>query len=389
MGCSFRSLFTGLLSSLWILVSVSLHAVIEEVDAIAAIVDDDVVLVSELLNRYELFVERIKQSGTSEVPPRETVLSQLMERLVIESLQIQEAERRGIIIDDEMLTEAVTSFAGQNGMDLDGFQKSLADEGVSYRSFREDIRREMLLGRVQRDMVNRQIYITEQDVADLRGSPFFREWVSDQYRVGHILLRIDDPLSDIAVSAAKDKAGDILSKHRAGEEFGKLAIAHSAGSTALEGRDLGWRRAAELPSLFSETVIELEIGETPDPITNSLGIHIIQLLDKRGASMQKELRTQVRHILVQPSEIKSDESARSEIDRVRERVLAGEDFADVAREVSDDAGSALAGGDLGWRDSADFVDEFRAVMDAIPENEISDVFRSQFGWHILQVLVRL
>ena len=388
MGCSFRSLFTGLLSSLWILVSVSLHAVIEEVDAIAAIVDDDVVLVSELLNRYELFVERIKQSGTSEVPPRETVLSQLMERLVIESLQIQEAERRGIIIDDEMLTEAVTSFAGQNGMDLDGFQKSLADEGVSYRSFREDIRREMLLGRVQRDMVNRQIYITEQDVADLRGSPFFREWVSDQYRVGHILLRIDDPLSDIAVSAAKDMAADILSKLRAGEEFGKLAIAHSAGSTALEGGDLGWRRAAELPSLFSETVIELEIGETPDPITNSLGIHIIQLLDKRGASMQKELRTQVRHILVQPSEIKSDESARSEIDRVRERVLAGEDFADVAREVSDDAGSALAGGDLGWRDSADFVDEFRAVMDAIPENEISDVFRSQFGWHILQVLDR-
>ncbi len=388
MGCSFRSLFTGLLSSLWILVSVSLHAVIEEVDAIAAIVDDDVVLVSELLNRYELFVERIKQSGTSEVPPRETVLSQLMERLVIESLQIQEAERRGIIIDDEMLTEAVTSFAGQNGMDLDGFQKSLADEGVSYRSFREDIRREMLLGRVQRDMVNRQIYITEQDVADLRGSPFFREWVSDQYRVGHILLRIDDPLSDIAVSVAKDMAGDILSKLRAGEEFGKLAIAHSAGSTALEGGDLGWRRAAELPSLFSETVIELEIGETPDPITNSLGIHIIQLLDKRGASMQKELRTQVRHILVQPSEIKSDESARSEIDRVRERVLAGEDFADVAREVSDDAGSALAGGDLGWRDSADFVDEFRAVMDAIPENEISDVFRSQFGWHILQVLGR-
>jgi len=388
MGCSFRSLFTGLLSSLWILVSVSLHAVIEEVDAIAAIVDDDVVLVSELLNRYELFVERIKQSGTSEVPPRETVLSQLMERLVIESLQIQEAERRGIIIDDEMLTEAVTGFAGQNGMDLDGFQKSLADEGVSYRSFREDIRREMLLGRVQRDMVNRQIYITEQDVADLRGSPFFREWVSDQYRVGHILLRIDDPLSDIAVSAAKDMAGDILSKLRAGEEFGKLAIAHSAGSTALEGGDLGWRRAAELPSLFSETVIELEIGETPDPITNSLGIHIIQLLDKRGASMQKELRTQVRHILVQPSEIKSDESARSEIDRVRERVLAGEDFADVAREVSDDAGSALAGGDLGWRDSADFVDEFRAVMDAIPENEISDVFRSQFGWHILQVLGR-
>ena len=192
----------------------------------------------------------------------------------------------------------------------------------------------------------------------------------------------------MAVSTAKDMAVDILGKLRAGEEFSRLAIAHSAGSTALEGGDLGWRRAAELPSLFSETVIELEIGETPDPITNPLGIHIIQLLDKRGASMQKELRTQVRHILVQPSEIKSEALARSEIDRVRDRVLAGEDFADLAREVSDDAGTALAGGDLGWRDSADFVDEFRAVMDAIPENEISDVFRSQFGWHILEVLGR-
>ncbi|MCH2335695.1 MAG: peptidylprolyl isomerase [Pseudomonadales bacterium] len=377
-----------MLASVAVLIVADVHAVLEEVDAIAAIVDDDVVLVSELLSRYELFVAQAKQTGATEIPPRETVLNQLMERLIVESLQIQEAERRGIIIDDETLTEAVTTFAGQNGMDLDGFQQSLAEEGVSYRSFREDIRREMLLSRVQRDMVNRQIYITEQDVADLRGSPFFKEWVSDQYRVGHILLRIEDPLSNVAVRAANDMAVDILGKLRIGEEFGKLAIAHSAGSTALEGGDLGWRRAAELPSLFSETVIELEIGETPDPITNSLGIHIIQLLDKRGASMQKELRTQVRHILVQPSEIKSEQLARSEIDRVRERIIAGEDFAELAREVSDDAGTALAGGDLGWRDSGDFVGEFRGVMDAIPENEISEVFRSQFGWHILEVLGR-
>lgn len=388
MACSFRLTFTKVLASVLILVVANVHAVLEEVDAIAAIVDDDVVLVSELLNRYELFVAQAKQAGATEIPPRETVLNQLMERLIVESLQIQEAERRGMIIDDETLTEAVTTFAGQNGMDLDGFQQSLADEGVSYRSFREDIRREMLLSRVQRDMVNRQIYITQQDVADLRGSPFFKEWVSDQYRVGHILLRIEDPLSNVAVRAANDMAVDILGKLRRGEEFSKLAIAHSAGSTALEGGDLGWRRAAELPSLFSETVIELEIGETPDPITNSLGIHIIQLLDKRGASMQKELRTQVRHILVQPSEIKSEQLARSEIDRVRERLVAGEDFAELAREVSDDAGTALAGGDLGWRDSGDFVGEFRAVMDVIPENEFSEVFRSQFGWHILEVLGR-
>ena len=388
MACSFRSIFVKVLASIAVLIVANVQAVLEEVDAIAAIVDDDVVLVSELLNRYELFVAQAKQTGATEIPPRETVLNQLMERLIVESLQIQEAERRGIIIDDETLTEAVTTFAGQNGMDLDGFQQSLAEEGVSYRSFREDIRREMLLSRVQRDMVNRQIYITEQDVADLRGSPFFKEWVSDQYRVGHILLRIEDPLSNVAVRAANDMAVDILGKLRVGEEFGKLAIAHSAGSTALEGGDLGWRRAAELPSLFSETVIELEIGETPDPITNSLGIHIIQLLDKRGASMQKELRTQVRHILVQPSEIKSEQLARSEIDRVRERLIAGEDFAELAREVSDDAGTALAGGDLGWRDSGDFVGEFRGVMDAIPENEISEVFRSQFGWHILEVLGR-
>ena len=388
MACSFRSISVKVLASVAVLIVADGHAVLEEVDAIAAIVDDDVVLVSELLNRYELFVAQAKQTGATEIPPRETVLNQLMERLIVESLQIQEAERRGIIIDDETLTEAVTTFAGQNGMDLDGFQQSLAEEGVSYRSFREDIRREMLLSRVQRDMVNRQIYITEQDVADLRGSPFFKEWVSDQYRVGHILLRIEDPLSNVAVRAANDMAVDILGKLRIGEEFGKLAIAHSAGSTALEGGDLGWRRAAELPSLFSETVIELEIGETPDPITNSLGIHIIQLLDKRGASMQKELRTQVRHILVQPSEIKSEQLARSEIDRVRERLIAGEDFAELAREVSDDAGTALAGGDLGWRDSGDFVGEFRGVMDAIPENEISEVFRSQFGWHILEVLGR-
>ena len=359
-----------------------------ELDRIIAICDDDVVLASELRERLTAVYERMREDGVTNLPPVNTVSSQLMERLIIECIQLQMAEQRGIVIDDETLTEAVNGFARQNRMTLDEFRRAMEADGMSYRQFREDVRREMQIQRVQRLMVNRRITITDQDLDDLVASPFFREMISDEYRAGHILLAVASDASRETVAAAAREADEIVAELRAGADFAQRAIERSAASTALEGGDLDWRRAGELPSLFAEQILALEPGETADPIKNSLGFHIVQLLEQRGASRQRQAQSLVRHILVQPSTIRTPAETRALAEDLHRRIGAGEDFAELAKEHSDDPGSALAGGDLGWSDGSDFVPEFREVMAALETGAVSEPFQSVHGWHVLQVLDR-
>ncbi len=369
------------------LVAAPVFADIERLDGIVAVVDDDVVLASELVERRDAVHERMRQEGATELPPLDALMSQLMERLVIENIQLQMANQRGIVIDDETLTEAVNGFARQSQMSLDEFRESLEQEGNSYRKLREDVRRELQLQRVQRLLVNRRITITDQDLDDLIASPFFQEMISDEYRVGHILLAVDGSEPETVERAARE-ADEIVAKLRDGADFAQMAIEHSAASTALEGGDLGWRGAGELPSLFAEQVVAMAPGETADPIRNSLGFHIVQLLEQRGVSRQRQMQSLVRHILVQPSAIRSPEETRELAADVRRRILAGEDFAELAKEFSDDPGSALAGGELGWSDGSDFVPAFREVMIALDIAEVSEPFESQHGWHVVEVLDR-
>ena len=363
-----------------------LLAEIERLDGIVAIVNDDVVLASELLERRDAVLERLQQQG-AELPPQDALMSQLMERLVIESLQLQMADQRGIVIDDETLTEAVNGFARQNEMTLDEFRAALEQDGISYRQFREDVRRELQLQRVQRLLVNRRITITDQDIDDLIASAFFQEMISDEYRVGHILLAVEGNAAETIAKAAEAAEG-IVAQLRAGADFGQMAIEHSAASTALEGGDLGWRRAGGLPSLFAEQIVNMSPGETADPIRNNLGFHIVQLLEQRGVSQRRQMQSLVRHILVRPSAIRTPEQTRELAFDLRRRVVAGEDFAEIAKEHSEDPGSALAGGELGWTDGSDFVPEFRAVMDALEVGQVSEPFPSTHGWHIVQVQER-
>ncbi|MEM1436246.1 MAG: peptidylprolyl isomerase [Pseudomonadota bacterium] len=355
-----------------------------ELDGIVAVVDDDVVLASELLSRLES-VRRQMQAAQVAMPPDNVLVSQLMERLVIESIQLQQAERRGVEIDDEALTQAVRAFAQQNKMDLDTFRRALAQDGMSYLEFREEIRREMIITRLQRGMVNRRITITDQEVDALLNSPYYQQLLSDEFRVGHILLTIADDATDEAEAEAVQSAADIVGELRDGADFAQMAVAKSSGARALEGGDLGWMRAAELPSLFTEQVLELGPGEVADPIRSSSGLHIIKLLEQRGAGVQKEEQTLARHILIRPSEILSEAQAREQVADLRRRALAGEDFAELAKEFSEDPGSALAGGDLGWSSGEQFVAAFRETMLNTPVGEISQPFRSTYGWHILEV----
>ncbi len=359
----------------------------KELDAIVAIVDDDVVLASELLARLQSVQKQIAASNV-QAPPNNVLVSQIMERLILESLQLQEAERRGVQIDDETLTQAVMGFAQQNNMNLDQFRQALEQDGMNYVEFRDQIRREMIINRLQRNLVSRRVAISDKDVDDLLNSPYYRQLLSDEYRVGHILLTISDDSDQAVVDAAKIKAAEIVEELRSGADFREMAIANSSSATALEGGDLGWRKAGELPSLFAEQVLVLEVGETADPIVTRGGIHIVQLLEKRGASMQREQQTLARHILVQPSEIRSEAETEALIWQIHSKLVAGGDFAELAREYSEDPGSALNGGDLGWSSGEQFVESFRLAMAATPTGEVSNPFRSQYGWHIIEVLDR-
>lgn len=367
--------------------SLQVHAVYQELEAIVAIVDDDIVLASELKNRYDQVTKQMR-SAEMQLPPNDVLISQLMERLILESIQLQQARRRGIEIDDETLTRAVMSFAQGNNMTLQQFQQALAADGMSYRGFREEIRTEMIISRLQRGIINRRISISEQDVQGLLNSPYYQQLFSDEYRVGHIMLSLEERASDEVVARALGEARELVKELRDGADFAQMAIARSSSSRALEGGDLGWRRAGELPSLFAEDVLSMSVGDIANPIQTTSAIHIIKLLEQRGAGMQRVEKTQVRHILVQPSEIRSPEETADLIQDIGTQLSEGADFAELAKTHSQDPASALNGGDLGWATPDQFVGQFGEVMQTTEIGDISEPFLTQFGWHILQVLDR-
>jgi peptidyl-prolyl cis-trans isomerase SurA len=363
-------------------------AEVVKLDSIIAVCNDDVVLESELRERVTAVYQRLQGEGVTNMPAPDALTSQLMERLIVECIQLQMANQRGIVIDDETLTETVNGFAQQNNMSIDEFRLALDNSGVTYREFREGIRREMQLSQVQQLMVSRRVTITDKDLDDLIASPFFQEMISDEYRVGHILIAVENDASQVTIAAAGRAAADIVAELRAGADFAQMAIERSASSTALEGGDLGWRRAAELPSLFDERIIALAPGETADPIQNSLGFHIVQLLEQRGVSRERKEQSLVRHILVKSSAIRSFSQTRALVQKLYNRIGAGEDFAMLAKEYSEDPGSALVGGDLGWSDGSDVVSEFGDVMAKLKIGALSEPFKTTHGWHILQVMDR-
>ena len=363
---------------------------VSTLDSIAAIVNDDVVLISEIQDRYSSYLEQAEAQGveTSQLPPQDIILNQIVERLIIESIQLQEAAARGILINDEELADGVKRYAESINVTPDYFREELERQGVNYREFREDMRRQLTLSRVQQIVVQQRIFISMQDIREFRALPVFEELALEEYRLGHILLTISDNNNSRVVNAAKSQADEIVTDLRDGANFASMAVQHSSSNTALEGGDLGWRKASQVPSLFNEVVQELDVGETADPIQNPVGIHIIQLLDKRGASTERGMSTNLRHILIQPSTILPEQEASELASDIRRRILEGESFNDLAIEYSDDPGTALSGGDLGWTNGEGLVPEFREVMENTEIGELSDVFQSDFGFHVLEILDR-
>jgi peptidyl-prolyl cis-trans isomerase SurA len=356
----------------------------QDLDYIVAVVDDDVVLASELVSRLDS-VRKQMRAAKVDPPPNDVLVNQLLERLIMETIQLQMGERAGVRIDDETLTKAIEGIAQQNKLNLDEFSRALAQDGIDYREFREDVRREMIIARVQRSRVNTRVYISEEEIEAFLASPLGQATLSDEYRVGHILLAVDEEAQAGAIDAAEAKAEEIYEKLAGGADFRQMAIANSADSRALEGGDLGWRKAGELPSLFAEQVLGMKVGDTAQPIRSGSGFHIVQLLEKRGAGTELVAQTLVSHVLVKPSEIRSEADTKILIDDIYARIQKGEKLADLARLYSEDPGSGLAGGDLGWSEAEKFVPEFAQVMNSLAIDEVSKPFKTQFGWHVMQV----
>ena len=382
--CAIAQLRNWAAMALFSLLSCNVAADYQRLEAIVAVVDDDVVLASELMARLDTVRTSMIENNV-QMPPSDVLINQIMERLIIENIQLQEAEKRGVTVDDETLARAVSSFANNNNMSMEEFRQTLAADGTNYRQFREEIRSELIITRLQRAMINRRISISEQDVQALLNSPFYQQMFSDEYRVGHIMRTLADDASDADAQAAVAQAQDLVQELRDGADFAQMAIAKSSASTALEGGDLGWRRAGELPTLFADAVLDMQVDDIVGPIASGATIHIIKLLDQRGAGTERMAQTNVSHILIRPSEIVTNEQAKAQAQAVYARIQAGEDFAELAREFSEDPASALNGGTLGWSTPDQFVPQFAQVMMAAGIGEVSTPFESEFGWHLLLV----
>jgi len=354
---------------------------------IVAIVNDDVIVSSELEDAIVDVIKQLQEKGTA-VPNRPVLVKQVLERLVVDTLQLQIARNNGISIDDSMLNSEVQALAKESGVTLTEFREVLERDGYSYTKFREDLRKQLLIQQVRRQMVSSRISVNDQEVDNLQATLRASGQGDIEYHLGHILIAIPEAASPDQIQQAGQRANSILERLRNGADFTDIAIAESDGQTALEGGDLGWRALGQVPSLFVETVKTLQVGSVSDIIRSSGGYHIVKMIDKRGEERHIVQQTKVRHILLKPDEVNTDEEVRVRIEQLEIRLRGGEDFATLALANSQDTLSAANGGDLGWVNEGDTVPAFEAAMNKLEPGEISGPVKSQFGWHIIQVQER-
>ena len=354
---------------------------------IVAIVNDDVIVSSELDDAIVDVVRQLQEKGAT-VPDRPVLVKQVLERLVVDTLQLQIARNNGISIDDSMLNTEVQALAKENGVTLTEFREVLERDGYSYMKFREDLRRQLLIQQVRRQMVSSRIQVTEQEVDNLLATMKASGLGDVEYQLSHILVAVPEASGPEAIQQAEQRANNILERLRNGANFTDIAIAESDSQTALEGGDLGWRSLGQIPSLFVDTVKTMQVGDVSDLMRSSGGYHIIKLVDKRGDERHIVQQTKVRHILLKPDEVNTDEEVRVRIQQLEMRLRGGEDFATLARANSQDTLSAANSGDLGWVNEGDTVPEFEDAMNRLEPGEISGPVQSQFGWHLIQVQER-
>lgn len=383
-----RRLFgLGLGLGLGTLLTATALAQAQPLDAIVAVVNDDVIVQSEIDAQISQVLPELAARGTA-APARAILERQVLDRLILDRLQTQRAQQLGIEVDEATLTQAVTSIAARNGLSLEELRDALLASGISYEAFRDETRDDIITARLQQEEVIKNIRVSDQEIDRFLATEADSLLRRTEVRLGHILIALPDNPSEAQVNAARSRIEQLLRRARSGEDFAALAVANSAGGRALEGGDLGWFPLAEVPSLAVEPATQLRKGEISEPLRSPSGFHLIRLTDIKGDAPEPMAQTHARHILIRTSEVVSDQDARTRLEQLRLRISGGDDFSTLARSHSDDTGSALKGGDLGWINPGDTVPAFEEAMDALAPGAIGQPFQSPFGWHLVQVLER-
>ena len=385
--CSvFKNKFYAITTALLVTLAPGNSIAQQALDKIIAVVNEDVITQNELNNRVADFIVQLKIDKTSESDIK-ALTKQVLERMINTRIQMQRAKQLGITIDDISLNRMIEKIAKSNKLTLEQLSASLASDGINFEHFREQTREELIVKQLQQRMVASKLNVSDQEIQRFIANNANKSNKNIKYNIQHILVTTPESATPEAIIKSKEKVDKIYSEIKNGADFTTLAIQESAGRNALKGGALGWRTGNELPESFVDAVKDLSKGETAAPVRSASGFHILKLLDS-SSSKNMVTQTLARHILIRTSSQISDDDARNLLADIKARINAGEDFAKLANEHSQDPGSKIKGGDLGWADPGTYVSEFEDVMASLKNNEISEPFRSQFGWHIMQVLER-
>ena len=362
----------------------------EFLDGVAAIVNEGVVLKSQVRDQTAMIIRRASQSDPPmPLPPANILREQLLERLIITEIQLQRAERIGLHISDQMLNEAIARIAASNGVAFDDMPAILAQDGIDYATFRSELRDEITLEQLRQIDVGRSIKVSEREIqqciADLEGNVV----VNSDFNLSHILISLPESATADQIADAQEKAAEVHEHLQDGANFGEMAIRYSDAQTALEGGALGWMKGSQLPTLYTDVVAAMTSGDFSEPFRGSSSFHIVRINEMRSADERSEIdQVNVRHILVSPNEIIDDETAVQQLNDALKRIGEGEEFEEIAKLLSDDPGTAQLGGNLGWSNPGTFDPTFEKILTETETGTISEPFRSSFGWHILEVLDR-
>ncbi|SFJ96473.1 peptidylprolyl isomerase [Methylophaga sulfidovorans] len=359
----------------------------QSLDKIVAVVNDEVILESDLQDMEQTIRQQIRQRDAA-MPPSDVLRKQVLERLIMQRLQIQEADKVGIRVGDDALNAALKQIADKNQMTLRQFRDVLEKDGYDFSQFRETIRDEMIIARLRKSQVEDRVVVSDREVDNFLATQKIQDGGQVEYDLQHILISLPEAASPEQVQAAQEKLEKVQALLKEGGDFAQIAAGYSDGQNALEGGELGWRKQGELPSLFADVVPTLAVGEVSQSLRSGSGFHLVRVKEKKSEDVHLVKQTLASHILIKTNELTTDEQAKQRLEKLRERIVNGEDFAELARANSDDTGSAIDGGSLGWVSPGVMVPEFEEKMNSLAVGEMSDVFKSRFGWHLIKVFDR-
>jgi len=358
---------------------------LQPLDRIVAVVNDSIILESELTEQTELVYNRMRRDG-QQPPPRGRLRERMLDQLIVEEIQLQHARQRGIEIEDETLNDTLRNIASDRGTDLAGLRRQMAERGMDFATLREQVRTQLLLSRLRQRVIASQVTVSQQEIDDFLVQAERSRERNVAYKVQHILLRVDEDAAGEGADDVRARAEQLVRRLQQGEDFASVAASESDGPKALDGGDLGWRQPSALPALFVDALDGMSPGEISEPLLSDNGFHILKLADRRGGEPETIVQHRARHILIR--EQGDSDQPRRRLAELRRRINDGESFEVLARRHSEDEDSASRGGDLGWFGPGEMTPAFQDVVSTLEPGQVSEPFRTPFGWHIVEVLDR-